>query len=63
MKIHIVFEIDTLPEVGLGDVAAIVQLAAQSFNAAVSVLGTSKLHRIKSAPIEPSAPDAKDTAR
>jgi hypothetical protein len=49
MKIHIVFEIDTLPDVGLGDVAAVVQQASTTFKAAVSPLGKCGLLQIKSA--------------
>jgi hypothetical protein len=52
MKLHIVFEIDTLPEIGLGDVAAVTQLAGTSFARACAPLGDCKLHRIRAASVD-----------
>ena len=56
MKLHIVFELNTLPDVGLADVAAIMSTAAASFRSAVSPLGDTVLLRVKSAPDGPPVP-------
>jgi hypothetical protein len=50
MKLHIVFELDTLPDVGLSDVATMTQVAARAFRTAVSPLGKCRLLRLKQAP-------------
>ena len=52
MKSHIVVEIDTLPDVALVDVTAVVQQAATAFKAAVSPLGTCALQKIARLPGE-----------
>lgn len=52
MKLQIVFEIDTHPDIGLGDVAAVTQLAGVAFKRACSVLGECQMVKIKGAPLE-----------
>jgi hypothetical protein len=49
MKLHIVFELDTTPDAGLGELATLTNQAAASFKAALSPLGTCKLAIIKAA--------------
>ncbi len=56
MKLHIIFELNTLPEVGLGDVSALVSVAAGGFRNAISPLGEAILLRVKSAPSGESVP-------
>jgi hypothetical protein len=52
MKLHIVFELDCLPETGLADVTAVTQLAAASFEKACAPLGTCILRTIRSADVK-----------
>jgi hypothetical protein len=58
VKLHIVFELDAGPDVGLGDVAAIMAQAGPAFRQAVSPLGPCRLRRIKAAPSEPQCAHA-----
>lgn len=48
---HIVFELDVAPGVGLMDVTALTQIEAKPFAEALRQLGECKLHRIRSAPV------------
>jgi len=57
MKLHIVFELDSPPDVGLEEVSAVMHTAAQSFSSAVSPLGACRLLKVKSA----RGPVSKDT--